>query len=94
VDNVGGFITGLGLGILLGIGAAVVLFVVRAFTLGAVAPAVVAGLACLAGYLWLTYRQFHDGKTWYGFGLLVVLLLVVPALTTACFPEIQGKQLF
>jgi hypothetical protein len=92
VDDVGRFMEGLGLGILLGIGAAIVLFVVRFITPG-VAPSIVAGLACLAGYLWLTYRKFHDGKTWLGFGLLVVLLLVVPALTTACFPEIRGDRL-
>ena len=37
-------------------------------------------------------RPGHDseeGKSWLDFALLVVLPLVVPAVMTACFPEIN-----
>ena len=42
-------------------------------------------LAYLIAYMLVTVRVFGQKRTWVGFGLVVALLLALPAFTTACF---------
>ncbi len=89
MENVVDFLKGFGLGILAGIGTTVFIVVVllATFTLEI---GLAAALVCLVAYLIVLVRVFRSGRTWFGFGLLVALLLVVPAITTACFPNVSG----
>ena len=49
--------------------------------------------AYLIGYVMVMVRVFGTGRTWVGFGLLVALLLALPAFTVACFASVEGDVL-
>ncbi len=90
MDNVGEFLKGFGLGIAAGVGAAIVIgFAVAASYPHVGAGAVVVALICLAAYVAVLAQAFRRGRTWFGFGLLVALLLGIPTITTACFPNTE-----
>ena len=90
MDNVGEFLKGFGLGIAAGIGAVVVIgFAAVASYPNVGAGTVVVALICLAAYVAVLVRVFRRGRTWFGFGLLMALLLAIPTITTACFPNAE-----
>ena len=90
----GDLLKGFGVGVLAGIGAAFAIGIVRAGSYPSVAPGLAVAWACLGAYVALTFHAFRRDRTWFGFGLLVALLLAVPALTTACFPDIASGHPF